>query len=184
MSVRAVFKFDPSEHYCALRAVTRLTPARYYSWASLALAIVLVAWALMSLASGQTLRDQLVIILPWVVLAIIWAGIIPFTQWRLARKLSKRDPIVIGTQQRIVDSEGYHSRGNGVALDIPWHVLYKVVETDAFFLFFYNKRCAYYVPKRAISVDEVAAVRKPSRSALNDRPRLSSTDIGPTPSPS
>src|SRR5579864_6544945 len=182
MSVRAVFEFDPSEHYRASRAVTRLTPARYYSWASLALAIVLVAWALMWLASGQTLRDQLVILLPWVAIAIFWAGIIPFTQWRLARKLSKRDPSVLGAQERIVDSEGYHSRGNGVALDIPWHVLHKVVETDAFFLFFYNKRCAYYVPKRAISVEEVAAVRKLSRAALKDRARLSVADVGPTPS--
>src|SRR3989441_11681780 len=33
---------------------------------------------------------------------------------------------------------------------VPWLAIYKVVETSRFFLFYINKRCAYYIPKRAV----------------------------------
>ena len=50
-----------------------------------------------------------------------------------------------------MDAAGYHSRGNGVALDIPWHAVARAIETDEFFLLFYNKQFAYYLPKRAFA---------------------------------
>lgn len=35
----------------------------------------------------------------------------------------------------------------------------RAVESDRFFLFFYNKQCAYYLPKRALSNPQCAEVR-------------------------
>jgi hypothetical protein len=34
---------------------------------------------------------------------------------------------------------------------VPWAAIYRVVETAQFFLFYINKRCAYYIPKRAVT---------------------------------
>lgn len=179
MSVRAVFDFDTSEHFRASRAVTRLTPARYYSWVLAAGCVAMLAWSLWSLPPDEDLRDKLLTVGPWLLLAIFWACLIPFTQWRLARKMPKRDPSVLGPQERIVDTEGFHSRGNGVSLDVPWHAVQKVVETDEFFFFFYNKRCAYYLPTRAISGHEAMDVRDLSRAALKDHAKLRLAEATP-----
>ena len=43
------------------------------------------------------------------------------------------------------------------------------VETAEFFLFYYNKKCAYYVPKRALSDDDVLAVRRQMLQELGVR---------------
>lgn len=34
---------------------------------------------------------------------------------------------------------------------VPWIAIYKVVETPRFLLFYINKHCVYYIPKRALS---------------------------------
>lgn len=178
MSVRAVFEFDKAEHYRASRAVTRATPARYYTWALAAGCFAMFAWSLWKVPPGTDLRGILVMVLPWLLLTIIWVGLIPFAQWRLARRVPKLDASVLGPQERIVDSDGFHSRGNGVGLDVPWHVLQKVVETDAFFFFYYNKRCAYYLPKRVLSAHDVLEVRDLSRAVLKDRAKVAL--VGPS----
>ena len=42
----------------------------------------------------------------------------------------------------------------------PWSDIVRCVETDEFFLFFYNKRMAHYLPKRAIGLVEAQAIRE------------------------
>jgi hypothetical protein len=79
---------------------------------------------------------------------------------------------VRGPQERTVDAVGYHSRGNGVAVDVPWHALKKAVETEHFFIFFYNWQCGYYVPKRALSAADVARVREHARAGLGAQAHL------------
>lgn len=107
--------------------------------------------------------------LPWVIIGAFWLEFIPWLQRRAARKLPARDASVRGPQERAVDATGYHSRGNGVHLDVPWHAMVRGVETDQFFLFFYNKQCAYYLPKRALSETQCADVRALLRANLGER---------------
>jgi hypothetical protein len=174
MGVSATYEYDPSEHYQAMRAVTNLTPFRWVGLVCFVLlpagTVVLAAFA--ARATGRDVGTALLGVPPYVLLFFFWGALIPMSQRRRAKRLPKLDPSVNGPQERRVDGEGYHSRGNGVALDIPWHAMRKVVETEQHFLFFYNWQCAYYLPKRPLDAGQIRGVRDFARSALGERARL------------
>lgn len=177
MTVTASYEYDSTEHYRALRAITNLTPLR---WVSLVCFVVLPVGAIglsvfAARSTGHDVLDGLLTVLPYVLLFLFWGALIPMSQRRRAKKLPKLDPSVLGVQERRVDAEGYHSRGNGVALDIPWHAMKKAVETPDVFLFFYNWQCAYYLPKRPLDSAQVAQIRDLARTALGERARLLTT---------
>jgi hypothetical protein len=172
VAVTSVFDFDSSEHYQALRAVSRRTAARWVSWGFGGLALVL---ALLSLRDGWGRASPLALFLnalPWLLLGMFWVAFIPISQRWAARSLPKRDASVRGPQERTVDSDGFHSRGNGVSLDVPWHAMLRGVETNDFFLFFYSKQVAYYVPKRVLADGQIREVRRLMRTELGERARL------------
>lgn len=177
MSVSATFDYQPAEHYRALRTITKLTPLR---WVVPALAIgvpaVFVALQLiMAQRAGRAVADAAPAMVPYILLGVFWLALIPWSQRRRARKLPALDASVHGPQERRVDSDGYHARGNGVGVDVPWHAFKKAVETEQFFLFFYNWQCAYYLPKRSLSADEVRRVRVFARAGLGEQARLMTT---------
>ena len=160
MSVTATYDFDPKEHYQAARAVTRLTWFRWVPWIAVGIVLLLVLVEVVLPHWGEFDAWELFLTsLPWLLLGVFWIALIPWSQRRAARKLAKRDPSVRGPQKRSVDAAGYHSLGNGVRVEVPWHAMARAVETDRFFLFFYNKQCAYYIPKRALSDPQCAEVR-------------------------
>jgi len=166
MSVTARYGFDPAEHYQAARAVTRLTWFRWLPW--IAGGIVFIYVLVDVVLPGWGDRDALSLFIeasPYLLVGAFWIALLPWSQRRAARKLVKRDPSVRGPQERSVDALGFHSRGNGVNLDVPWHAMARAVETDRFFLFFYNKQCAYYIPKRALSDTQCDEVRTLMRGA-------------------
>jgi len=171
MSVSATFDFDSSEHYRASREVARRISTRWLARAFALLALIFVGLNVRA-TWGSPPAYVFVNALPWLLLGVFWLSLVPLTQWWAAKRLPARDASVRGTQERTVDSQGYHSRGNNVALDIPWHAMVRVVETDAFFLFFYNKQCAYYLPKRALTDDQTRQVRGFARDGLGDRVEL------------
>jgi hypothetical protein len=171
-TVRTVFEFDPSEHYKASRIVTRFTAARWIGWGFAAFA---AAFALYTVAQGWDEASPaalIIAVLPWLLLGAFWIGLIPLSQRWAARTIATKDASVRGPQERSVDAVGYHSRGNGVGLDVPWHAMVRGVETEAFFLFFYNKQCAYYLPKRAVPADDVPLVRSLMRAGLGERAQV------------
>jgi hypothetical protein len=172
MPVIATFDFDPAEHYRVLRAVTQQTPWRFLPWGFVALALVMVACSVLPAWGEAEPLTLFLSALPWLVFVALWLAFIPFLQRRGARKLPETDPSARGVQERRIDTAGFHSLGNGVALDVPWHAMRRAVETDEFFLFFYNKQCAYYFPKRALSAADAAEVRALARSNLAERATL------------
>jgi hypothetical protein len=120
MSVSATYEYDAAEHYRALRAITCLTPLRWISllcFFILPVGVVALA-AFAARATGHAVGTALIGIAPYVLL-FFWGALIPWSQRLRARRLPKLDPSAQGVQERRVDVEGYHSRGNGVALDIP-----------------------------------------------------------------
>lgn len=166
MSVTTTYEFDPREHYKAARAVTRLTWFRWVPWIAVGITLLLVLVEVILPHWGEFDAWEIFLTsLPWLLLGVFWIALLPWSQRRAARKLVKRDPSVRGPQERSVDATGFHSLGNGVRLDVPWHAMARAVETDQFFLFFYNKQCAYYVPKRALSDSQCAEVRTLMRAA-------------------
>jgi hypothetical protein len=172
MSVSASYDFDSREHYRASRAATRFTAARWISWIAVLFGVGMVAWIMIRGWNEPDPLPTIVAALPYALLALVWATITPFMQHRAAHKLPARDPSVRGTQDRRVDEAGYHSRGNGVQLDIPWHAMVRGVEHAEFFLFFYNKQCAYYLPKRTLAPEEIAEVRRLMHAGLGPKARL------------
>jgi hypothetical protein len=169
MAVETTFDYKPREHYRALRAVTRLTSSRYWSFAFLLFAVAMLGWTVLPNLDVATPSELLWSALPWVLLGAFWVGITPFLLWRAAKKLPERDPSAIGPQLRVVDENGYHSLGNGVSVDIPWHAMLKAAETPEFVLFFYNKQCAYYIPKHSLAADKLAELRRLTRANLGAR---------------
>ena len=176
MTVSTVFDFDSSEYYRALRVVSRRTAARWLSWGFGALALVLAVLSVQD-AWGRVSPLALVLNgLPWVLLGVFWVAFIPISHRWAARSLPKRDASVRGPQERTIDANGFHSRGNGVALDVPWHAMVRGVESAEFFLFFYSNQLAYYVPKRMLSGTQIGEVRTLMRSGLGERARLLGDD--------
>jgi hypothetical protein len=174
MAVTGVFEFDSAEYLRATRAISRFTHIRWIGWAFGSVAFALVA------ATFYQLRDEapsLIVanVLPWFLLGVFWLSMVPLMQWWSARTVHKRDASVLGPQERTVDEAGFHTRGNGVALDIPWHAMVRGVESAEFFLFFYSKQLAYYLPKRALDAQQVEHVRSLMRSGLSERAKLLET---------
>jgi hypothetical protein len=170
--VRAVFDFDHREHFRAARALTRYSPARYFKWGMAAVGVGMIAWSAVPMWGRQSLGMIVLVTLPWILLTVFWFLFVDFGQWRKARKLRQLDSKVLGQQERAVDSFGFHSRGNGPAVDLSWAEIPRVVETADFFLFFRTKQSAYYLPRRAITNEQAEAVRALVRDALGDRASL------------
>lgn len=167
MSVTATFDFDPAEHYRATRAAGRLTSARYSEWIVAALALAALVGTVVPLIGT---RPPARVLLDAGVRRRHHPG--HAAPRRTARRLAARDASVPGPQRRTLDDAGYHSRGNGVALDLPWHAVARAVETPAFFFVFYNAQCAYYLPKRALDDGGVAGARGVLTRALGARAQL------------
>ncbi len=166
MSVTVTYDFDPKEHYKAARAVTRLTWFRWVPWIAAAIVLLLLAVEVFLPHWGEYDAWELFMTsLPWLLLGVFWIALLPWSQRRGARRIAKRDPSVRGPQERTIDEAGYHALGNGVRVEVPWHAMAKAVESDRFFLFFYNKQCAYYIPKRVLSDSQSADVRTLMKAA-------------------
>ncbi len=173
--VQTVFEFDAKEAFRGARAVTSLTAFRFVPWWIAGLAIVGLATSILSGWGEASLVSMLVSFLPYLLLCGFWLALIPFSQWHASRKMPSRDASLNGPQEREIDLFGYHSRGNGVTVDVPWHVMARGVETREFFLFFYNKQCAYYLPKRTLTAAQSTDVQSLMRAGLGERAILAPT---------
>lgn len=166
MTVTVVSEFDPKEHYRVARVVTRHTAARWISWVFVALALVMVAWSVLPYWGEADPVTLFASAAPWLFLCVFWIGLIPLSQRFSARKLPKRDASARGSQERTLDESGFHFRGNGVSLDVPWHAMARGIETGEFFLLFYNKSCAYYLAKRRMTAEQISDARQLMKAGL------------------
>ena len=153
------FPFDVAEHRRASAAVMRMLPARWLGPAAALVILWLGVWPIVRRWGDYPASKLVASALPWVLVAAALAFMTPLTIWQSSRKLVRVDPSVRGTQRRAVDAAGFHSTGNGVAVDLQWHAMARCAETEEFFLFFYTKQLAYYVGKVHLSSDECSAVR-------------------------
>lgn len=173
LSITTTFEHEPAQHYRLLRAMTRETPLRWMPAVFaglLLLLIVLGSWGAM--LRGRSFWSVLVDAVPYLLLAAFWLVLIPWSQRRRASRLPQLDASMQGPQVRALDAAGFHSRGNGVSLDVPWHAFKRAVETPEFFLLFYNWQCAYAIPKPGLAADEVRAARELLQANLGERARL------------
>ena len=97
--------------------------------------------------------------LPWIVIGAFYLALVPLMYRSLARRALRDDPSVRGTQIRTLSRRGLEARGANFSQWLAWADLVRVEEVDEFFLFFYNRRVAYYVPKRCLALSDAAACR-------------------------
>lgn len=90
---------------------------------------------------------------PWVVLIALWIAFFWQMTGRLqARAVRRNDPNVAHPFTYALDENGLHMSMKTTDLQLRWSGMAKVRETPELFLFYYNKRCAYFLPKRAIAL--------------------------------
>ena len=161
MTVSAEFDFNPSEYYRALRATMLHNRALLWLLPLLGVAMPAVAiWAFV-IRNWDRLSMRGVIIngAPWIAIGAFYLSM----PWLMARVIARRarrdDPAVRGQQTRIISSAGLEVRGANYVQQFTWSDIVRTVETREFFLFFYNRRTAQYVPKRALRGADAEAVR-------------------------
>jgi hypothetical protein len=96
---------------------------------------------------------------PVVFTAFLFGALIPGLRWWSVRRMLRADPSVRGPQRREVSESGIRVSGNGVSLELHWHAMAQVLETEEFFLFYYTKGCAYYLGKARLAPEQQTEVR-------------------------
>jgi len=161
MRVSKTFDFDSQEFYRAIRFMGRFNPATRWvpafavGFPLLMFYLVVVrSWGRISVLSAS------LNMLPWLLLGAFYLALVPLMQRTWARKATEYDPSLRGPQTRIVDESGVEVRGANSHQHLSWPDLRRIAEGPEFFLFFYNKRMAHYLPKRVLDAAEIGVVRE------------------------
>jgi hypothetical protein len=94
----------------------------------------------------------------------------PWVQRRRYRRLYAETPATRGPQVYRFTADGVTMSGGVAATTLTWDAIIEADETDELFLFFFNKRSVYYLPKRAIGGAPVESeLRELLRTHLGDR---------------
>jgi hypothetical protein len=140
-------QLDPAETVRASRAVARRTPwGRYAQMVWLAVLVVLVTAALV-------LEVPIGIVGTWfaVLMFISLATLaLPALQRRQIRRAYAGTPSLQGPQSYRFTDEGIEMANALARSNVRWDALVEAAETPDFFLFYYSKKCAYYLPKRVV----------------------------------
>jgi hypothetical protein len=146
------------EHVRAHREISRLSLGRWRVSALIASGFILVALTLAAVSS----EDPAAVMAggaPWLLLIIIWLTIFFFgLGWVAAWQTERSDPSVRDPMHRAVSADGLKVITSAASVELKWHGIQRIVETEEFFLFFFNKQCAYYLSKHAVGspVDQEA----------------------------
>jgi hypothetical protein len=160
MAVETQFDFEQGEYQRALQAVMRYNPARRLIPLMGIVIPGLGLWfAVGSRWNAMTPWLRFQNALPWLVLGAFYLALMPMWIRAAAKKAQENDPALRGPQTRILDTTGLHVRGASFSQDFAWADIAKAVETPDFFLLFYNKRMAHYLPKSRLSPKAVAEAR-------------------------
>jgi hypothetical protein len=140
------FQIDSAETVRASRAVQR---RQRFAWIAWAIWPLLLALAALYLATGVPWQDLW--LLGLVALFLLTLQLVtPWIQrWQLRRAYAET-PNLRGSQVYQFSDAGLSITGGAATTTFGWDTFVEAAETDEFFLFFYSKRCAFYVPKRAV----------------------------------
>lgn len=160
-------QFDTQEFLRASKAVERVTSKRHLVWLLALGAPVFIAG--ISLIGGYfDAVDPVwmrVPLWPWLFFPLLsFVGIPLLVRWQLLRAV-KANPRLPCEMVRIVTADGLECRDDGTAARFEWRAIERVVATDEFYLFFYTKKCAYFLPRRLVGAQE----RTQLHTLLRDR---------------
>ena len=168
MSNPLVFQFslDPAETVRASRVIQR---RGWFGWVSRAVWPLLVLLTVLYLISGASLQELWRLGLVAIILAVLSFGSPMLQRWQL-RRAYNNTPNLRGPQKYQLSDAGVQITGGAGNVSLGWESFVEVAETDEVFLLFYSKRCAYYLPKRAVpSPTDIQAVRDLLRKHVGAR---------------
>jgi hypothetical protein len=167
------FRWTQAEHVRASQAIGRLMTGR--RWPSY------VVWVAVGLVGGAVLfqPEARNTFIPVLVVLVLVGSVYssPLSAWLTARRIKREDPCVDDEIRHILSPAAFKVRSKAIAVDVDWGHMVQVVETPEFFLFFFNKRAAYFTPKRAIPPTDLGGVRNSLREWIGSRARLSADPV-------
>jgi hypothetical protein len=140
------FLLDPAETVHAGQYIQRRQRFARLSWAIWPMLAIL---GILYLSSGVQVEELRLL---GVVALVVASGQIlgPWIQRRRYRRLYAETPGLRGPQVYRFSSDGVVMGGSATATTLGWDAIIEVDESDDVFLFFFNKKCAYYLPKRVV----------------------------------
>ncbi|HET7551389.1 MAG TPA: YcxB family protein [Gemmatimonadaceae bacterium] len=130
---------------------------------------LLVGLALLSLTTGHSWRDLRLLGIAALILGVLQLLLPIIQRWQVRRSYAEMPTARDAQVFRLSDAGLQMSAGN-TSTTVGWDVVLEARETREFFLFFFAKRRAYYLPKRAVGdAVEQELVRDLLRAALGQR---------------
>ena len=160
------FQPDPAQTVRASRAIQQRGRLSWISWA---IWPILAGLALMYRLSGVPWRDMGLLAATAVFLAVLAFGAPRIQRWQV-RHAYQSSPVLRERQRCEFSPSGLTVRGGPASASLEWDAITEAVETDEFFLLFFARKSAYYVPKGALaSKSEREALRALLRASLGAR---------------
>jgi hypothetical protein len=147
------YEWRAKEHSQVLRVLTKeLLASGWYraaKWVVVAVLVAGTAVAVLELVGGKA-ADAIGLV-PWLLLVLFWMLLFArLGPWLQTRQFRRHDPNVSYPFVHTLTADGLHVATHTTETDLKWAGMEKVRETPSTFMFYYSKRCAYYLPKRAI----------------------------------
>jgi hypothetical protein len=160
-STAVTFTWYAAVHVRAERAkfLNALVPKALKVGFWLALCLIGVV-SLMAIVAAHDSITNLVALLPWLVLLVFWFALLRWLNpWLSARSWAKRHPEGHRDVTYRFAADGMEAESHAGSSVTRWYVIKRVIETDEFLLLYLTWQCAIYLPKRALSPEQYAAIR-------------------------
>ena len=149
MELTFQFQPDAGEQVRASRIATKGTPAAIF-W-TVAPTVVAIVPLLLYFSIGPNAWRQI----QWgvwtpVALFLLYAIAAPIVFRLRLRRTYRREPLLFSQQTLTVSSTGVALENAGARTVLNWQTIRAVREETEFYLFFYTRQCALYLPKRVI----------------------------------
>jgi hypothetical protein len=136
----------------------------------IAVAMIVIIMLIALLGAMTEGLEAVLSLWPWAILAVAWVLFLTVVPpWLSAWQVSRNDPSIKGELTHHLTEDGYHIRGSAVNVDVKWPGVLRLVETNEFFLVFWSKAGAYYLPKRVVPADTIQLLRDVFVRELGDR---------------
>jgi hypothetical protein len=120
-----------------------------------------------SLFAGRSLLTALRDNLFWIIgLPLFGFVVLPrINQWTVKRQL-RSNPMLGGPQSFALQEDGLAMENRAGSALVRWPTLLRVVESPEYFLFYYTRQFAYFLPRAAIPSSELQLVRDRIRRSV------------------
>lgn len=159
-------QLDPAETVRATQIVLRRRP---FGWTERWALPLFVAFGLLFIALGTPWQELWLLGIVVIGLGLLQV-VIPIVQRRQLRRTYADTPSLRGPQVYRFSGSGLAMTGGASSTTLGWDSFVEALETPEFFLFYYSKNAAFYLPKR-VTIDERqrAALRELLRAHLGSR---------------